>query len=63
LVELKKRHKREREKEKNSVKFLFLFSSSYVRSEWLENIIISSNDNASGAITTTRTVREKEREK
>jgi hypothetical protein len=34
-----------------------------VRSEWLENIIISSNDNASGAKTTTRTLKEREREK
>jgi hypothetical protein len=34
-----------------------------VRSEWLENIIISSNDNASGAKTTTRTLKEREKER
>ena len=56
-----KRHNRERrasERErKNSVKLLFFSSSPkcYARSEWLENIIISANDNATGAKTTTTT--------
>jgi len=35
----------------------------YGRSEWLENIIISSNDNATGAKTTTRTLKERQRER
>ena len=40
---------------------LSLLLDAYVRSEWPENIIIPSNDNASGAKTTTQTAREREK--